>query len=326
MSATEVSSETSNVDGFFPRQKILSHLPGGSHYSEFRNRMATVLCGDSKIPKTAFSDMKLLEALSEENSSLEDIAPCVKADPSLNMKIMRISRTAMYSRGVDVESFEDAYYRLGMREIRNLIYAEKVAGGFRKFKTDVDWMNFWKNSVLTARLTEVLMSAAVGFKNFGFINGLLNDTGSLVIREYFPEESMLIARAMQEENKELIDAETEIFGFSHAHVAGLLCLKWRFPYNSSMGVYHHHSQLDEIEDNATIRSYALATYLAENMAKAGLMLESGEDATEFLNYLYDSNVWNIFMSYVKDHDLINKIDLEKEVQDANQLATTLLSS
>lgn len=303
-----------------PERRIHELLPRAETKGAFRAQMATILYGDTKIPGNAFADERLLEMLSQSDTRMEDLFERLKLDPVLSLKIMRLARMSIYQRGAEVESLEDAHQRLGLREIRNLIYAERVCESFRGFNASVDWRAFWHQSLLRARLCEKIITLVLGPKNFGFINGLLNDTGTLILREYFPEATLAI-EDLYRDWYNLPAAEEKVLGFHHAHIAGILCFKWRFPVYSSYGVYYHHT-IDSLPNDPRIRIYAHAGLLADRLVSATLDLNDGlAYANEAV--MKRSPEWR-FINELLAGDVELDLDCKKESQIAKDLARQLL--
>ncbi|MEM9446698.1 MAG: HDOD domain-containing protein [Verrucomicrobiota bacterium] len=322
MSNLDESAEPVSYEASMPLEKILAHLPSNANNRLHRDKMAEALFGDSKIPRAAFTDHKLMQLIMDPNTELESLAECIKMDPGLNLKIVRMSRTALYTRGEETRSFEDAFYRIGLKEIRKIVYADTVASSFRNFTIEVNWMDFWRRAVLKAQLTEKLLKAALGNKNFGFISGILNDTGSLLIMEYLPEQYAEIAGLIDSGHAKDL-AEKSVLHFTHAHVAGVLCLKWRFPYDVAMGIYYHHSDLSRVDDVINVELYARAGLSAEHLADLSLrVIDEGLDIDELDTY-YAGNEWAELTDLIEDKEVLMGIDLEKEIESATNMANIL---
>jgi|GEM_PF-4933885 len=261
-------AKTKKFTATTPRQAILKWIPQTPTNRDEREHLANILFGEIKLPGAAFLDPKLLDIVASPDSTIEQLQECIKGAPELSISIVRMAQSAYYNRGGGIDSFEDACNRIGMRVIRNLVYAHQVASSFTKFETPIDWESFWMRSILTARLSEQLMNSYVGPKNLGFLIGLISNVGTIIIQEFFPNQTPYIQEKIAS-GVSGCEAELEYLGFNHAHVAGVLCMKWNFPTQASMGVYFHHTTPEETEarEGALIAMLSMCCLAADRLAE-----------------------------------------------------------
>lgn len=318
-----MSEENQNLDETrqfqisLSRGRILEILPRRDDTKHYQERMASILWSDVRLPQTIISDPVLQDLITSSDSTLEDIAERIKLDPDLSVKIVKIGNSAAYSRGGVAHEFDEIVHRIGLKEIRNMVYSSQLAGAFKNFKVQTDWNLFWSRSILMARLVEQLVSCIYGHKSYGFATGLLHDTGSLLIREFFPDESHQI-ETLAANHMSQHQAEERILGFHHAHISGILCLKWKFPRSAAMGVYHHHTPTEKIHDRG-LTCYALCNLLADRLTDTAFHWHNIHYYDE--QGMESSSEWNALQAMPKQSPIA--IDLEKEAEAADRIANEI---
>lgn len=302
-----------------PRQALLKWIPQTPNNRDEREHLANILFGEIKLPGAAFLDPKLLDIVASPDSTIAQLQGGIKGAPELAISIVRMAQSAYYNRGGEINSFEDACNRIGMRVIRNLVYAHQVASSFTKFESHVNWEEFWMRSILTARLCENLMNSYIGPKNLGFLVGLISNVGTIIIQEFFPNQFLLIQEKVAT-GVPLCEAEAEFLGFDHAHVAGVLCMKWNFPTQASMGVYFHHTipMETEIREGAPIAVLSMCCLAANHLAEVIL--------TSDLTKPFDSS----WMANTPEWDYLSKLPVKRQLdiipEDEYKAAQALVGS
>lgn len=302
-------------------KQILDLLPSEFGKEHLHDKMAASIYGDPKLPQKAFTDRRLFRALVDPDAPIDDLIDYIKSDPGLNIKIIRMANSPTYRGQNEIECFEDGYHRLGIAPIRNLIYSDKMKSTFKQFRIRINWRHFWLHAILTAQLSEKICSFLISSKNFGYINGLLHDCAILIIKEYFPhEENEIQAYIQQDFTRD--QAEREVFGFDHAHISGVLGVKWKFPYASSLGTYFHHTDPNEVNDEKA-RDYALALRIAEKISDQ-LPISTYDPSSEDSPEILDLQPFPELIQLPDElHQSIMNIDLEKQFLSALDLTATL---
>lgn len=316
-------SKTKKFGATTPRQAILKWIPQTAANRDEREHLANILFGEIKLPGAAFLDPKLLDIVGSAESTIEQLQECIKAAPDLSIAIVRMAQSAYYNRGGEVNSFEDACNRIGMKVIRNLVYAHQVASSFTKFESQINWESFWMNSILTARLSEQLMNSYVGPKNLGFLVGLIGNVGSIIIQEFFPQHYLLIQEKVASGGGHVSEAEMEYLGFNHAHVAGVLCMKWNFPTQATLGVYYHHTASAETEahEGAQIAMLSMCCLAADRMAE--VILASDLTKPFDNSWMAETPEWN----FLSRHHVVRQLNIvpEDEYRASQAIVASILA-
>jgi len=184
-----------------------------------------------------------LEALIEQpDSSMDDFAEILSADPDLCARLLSIANSAFYSFPTRIDSVSKAVRTIGLRQIRELVLATTVMKMFNKMPLGmVNMTSFWEHSVGVGVLA-VAIAKETGQPQSEryYVAGLLHDIGRLILFLKLPGlmRDLLLQREVQE--KLLFLLETDELGYSHAEIGGRLLENWRVPQSISEPVYYHH--------------------------------------------------------------------------------------
>ena len=77
----------------------------------------------TQIPTLPEVVMRLQQEIESDDSDASAIARIISEDPTLTLKVLKIANSAIYHTGSEVVDVRQAVTRLGMSEIRNLVYA-----------------------------------------------------------------------------------------------------------------------------------------------------------------------------------------------------------
>lgn len=153
---------------------------------------------------------QLLEAVSDEDSSMRALARIISQDPALTGDLLRTANSALYrSSGSPVESIERAAAMLGTTGLRTLISASLVkplAAGETGAASGHFGEMTWEHSIYSASAAEAWAARAQDCDPFtahlvGLMHGLGNVAVYRVMREVIDRQSatspaMLIAHAL----------------------------------------------------------------------------------------------------------------------------------
>ena len=101
--------------------------------------------------------------------------------------------------------------------------------------------DFWKHSIAVAVLSKHLSEKlGIGDPEKCFVNGLLHDTGKLILAYYFKDEFKTIMIKARKEKLIFLMAERKTFPVNHCEVGYIITKKWGMPDVISNTIYHHH--------------------------------------------------------------------------------------
>ena len=187
--------------------------------------------------------LKIIEAVKDENTNLDELGRILSMDPPLSGKILSLINSAFYALPAKVSSVSHGVKLLGVNAVK------KVALGFsllRLVKTNTgeefNYAAFWRDSVMTAIVCRLLARKVISsMAEDAFTLGLLHEIGRLGLNQSMPKQYPLVLKEHSNTRCEFHDAERQILGFTHMELGYALIKKWGLPeffYEATL-VHHH---------------------------------------------------------------------------------------
>jgi len=189
--------------------------------------------------------LKVTTMVEDPDATIDDIGKVISQDPSLTVKILKISNSAMYGFASEVDTVPRAITLLGTRQIRDLVLATSAFDTFKGISNSLMTMDdFWYHSILCG-LAANQLTKLCGLRNGDglFVGGLLHDIGQLILFNRMPEKSQEVILLSMEgpEEYEMHQAESKIIGFNHMDVGQKLAHKWNLPPYLQYCIGYHHN-------------------------------------------------------------------------------------
>lgn len=206
------------------------------------------------IPTIPTLLLEINDVLLSEEGSASDAAAIIDRDPAIAAKVLRLVNSPFYGLRSSVSNINLACSILGLQTIKNLVVQATVLDRFGSGPAlddfDVEWL--WDHSFKTATAARMLVEAMHGkaclSKDDAYTCGLIHDVGKMVLLQSVPEHFASALRASKGHRVPLSETEAEVFGFNHAHVAGLLARRWKLPEPVQAAVLSHHSPGSSVEE------------------------------------------------------------------------------
>ena len=246
---------------------------------------------------------RLQRLLSDPNSGLDDISELIRLDAALSTRIINISNSVWYRRGLPCASISEAMNRVGFREAYKIVGA--VASDALVLQPLAAYgrsaLSTWRESVACAFASELLADRLGEDMPGAYMMGLLHIVGRLPINQYLHSPAS--------STKTLADggfpydfsgAEFALLGFTQAKTGTALLTKLGFSPTVIQPIAHQYAPLDAPEpyDRMAAVLYA-ARWLAAifNRENASEEIKADEeilsvvrlDFNEMLTYLPDLN-------------------------------------
>ncbi|MDR0866924.1 MAG: HDOD domain-containing protein [Planctomycetota bacterium] len=172
-----------------------------------------------------------LEQLTRSQSvSATDIARAIESDVALAAKIMKVVNSPFYGFNRVISSINYAIVILGFKAMRNLVLSAFVAGKCENTIPEFPIVDFWRYAVDSAAATEEI-ARFIDSPDSGnaFVAGLLNKIGLIVMNQYYPADLAAAVQKKRAENIPLMDAEMELWQFTHYDLGAQLLDHWNMP-------------------------------------------------------------------------------------------------
>ena len=215
---------------------------------------------------TLYAD--LIHELDKDEPSVARIGQLVSEDMALTAKILQLVNSAFFGLSGQVSSATNAVGLLGLDIIKALILSTHVLS---KFQTDLlnvtDVEYLWKHSLTVAGYAKAIArmeNANQREVDECFTAGLLHDLGKLILASAMHGKYGEVLSRIREKGTNLVAAEIEVLGCSHAEVAAYLMSLWGLPDNVIEGVaWHYHPSESAKSEFSTVATTHVATVYDE---------------------------------------------------------------
>ncbi|SCY47806.1 HDOD domain-containing protein [Desulfoluna spongiiphila] len=187
---------------------------------------------------------RAITVLADETCGFNEIGEVIKTDQALATRVLKIANSAYYSLSVPVSTVKQAAAIMGCQAISDLITVvstSKMLGknlsGYRLSSRQI-----WEHSLACAYTSRLIAEAkAPSLANDAFNAGLIHDSGLLMLDPFIGMLKPAFDEAMKQDGTTFCDAEKELFGFTHAEVAGLFFQKWNLPKVQTEAIRFQHT-------------------------------------------------------------------------------------
>jgi len=273
----------------------------------FRKRLAEI----KEISILPHVMVKIMEIITDENSSAIDLADEIAKDASLTAKILKMVNSAYYGFYREIAKISDAVVVLGFNEIRRLSLAISVLDTFGR-GTEEHRVAFWNHSFACAAMSDILAKEWRLQDQSAFTAGLLHDIGKMILDQYFADMFASVQNCMRERSLKSYEAERLLFDFDHADIGYWLSEKWNLPINLSEAIHYHHNPELATEMPELAKLVHLADKLSIEFLESGRgdsceTDDSGENETDEMSPEKRMELLAMLEERIKDSNLISII-------------------
>lgn len=222
--------------------------------------------GDLKV--LPFVAKKILEIISEENTSTQDLAAIIEKDQTIAARVLKIANSALYGLRHEVTSVQQALLLLGFKTIRSLVLSVSTRALYKHF--GMKEKIIWDHSI-GAAIAARIVSAGLGseVEDSAFVGGLMHDIGKVVLNNETPDSYEEVIMGVYNEGMDSADAENEMYGFDHCEIGAGVAAKWGFPEILVQIIRYHHFSGCRLEDfNEPLSAKSIASvHLADNICR-----------------------------------------------------------
>ncbi|MGB0370641.1 MAG: HDOD domain-containing protein [Opitutales bacterium] len=249
------------------------------------------ISGLQEFPQPSGRAQKFLEAMNGGDVALDVLESIIQDDVGLTASLLHISNGAYFGAG-NVQSVSGAFQQLGLDLVRGIVLQSLIGQCFVLPEFISPILN-QINSHCQQSIPEARELARTHFRNVKERDTLstvclLQDVGKLVFMAYKPELYRDVYTEALQGERNILDLESEAFGFDHAQVGALLLQLWGLPDGIVTAVGLHHS-VYEHPNNAS-----LATLLW--FAGQRIAAKDSSAALTFMNRMSESEISPILES------------------------------
>jgi hypothetical protein len=210
----------------------------GTPVTTIDERVANLVAA-CKLPTFPSVAMRLMQLISQDAVSYEQLGSLLRTDAALSATLLRAANSPLFGTLGEIRSIPIALLTLGMDRVGMLILNTamwRMVPGGRGRQSMRPW---WRHNLATA-----LLSKQLSFKNmvdeYSYMCGLMHSIGQLVLFEAFPLQYGNVLTAASERGCSLRELERENFGVEHCELGAGLLKKWSIPAEMVDAAAPHH--------------------------------------------------------------------------------------
>ena len=165
-------------------------------------------------------------------------------DQSLSAKVLKVANSAYYGGRAarSVTSVHHAIVIIGFDAVKEIVLTTSFFHTFKDSQEVETLKPLWQHSLECAFIAKRL---AWVYRYEGldeaYLAGLIHDIGKLVIQQNFLDAHRLI-QSKTAAGIDLLIAEQEVLGMTHAEIAGRMAEQWNFDGSLVEAIGHHHDE------------------------------------------------------------------------------------
>jgi putative nucleotidyltransferase with HDIG domain len=197
----------------------------------------------TRIPTTPPVASHIIELISNKSVRIDNIVEIIEIDPAISAKVIGLSNTAFFRRGIQVMSISGAIMNIGFDNVKSIALGISLLTVFKTGKAgrQEEYANIFRHCLAVGVIAREI-EKYIGYQGDedAFTSGLLHDLGLMVIHSFLPDlTDQIKQKVTKRTNYEA--AEREIIGFTHGDVGAWLADKWNLPENILAAIYCHHN-------------------------------------------------------------------------------------
>ena len=224
------------------------------------NTRTIALKNVERLPSLSPAVNRLLGLLAKRDADIQLMGRVIASDPALSGHILSVANSALFSRGSNVKTVDQAITRIGIAKLRRIALSKSAARIFRGMKTPPEWSmtRFQLHSVAVGAAAELLCEyLEVEDAESAFLGGLMHDVGKVLIAIGQPDRFREIENLVSITGRSQVEFERDLLGTDHAELSGLAVAKWELPFPLSRAVSRHHDPDEAGEFGSVSLSQAL---------------------------------------------------------------------
>lgn len=236
------------------------------------------------LPQTA---VLLSHALSNEKTTVNDVAAIVKYDQILSGQILRLANSISSASRRKIGNINDAIIRVGTGRILEIVIAKSLKKNMQQPLAPYGYesMDLWRHSIAAAIATENMSHYVdVHVDGVAYAASLMHDIGKLALAPFIDEVKIQEMYSLMKTPMCWADAENKVFGFSHPEIGSELVNRWKLPEVIANGIKYHH----DIEHNSDVTtdcvrvSNCVARVIGQGLGYEGMSLKMDSSVAERL--------------------------------------------
>ena len=222
--------------------------------------------------------VRLLQLDPASDDFFDEFGRLAKEDPGFAIKVIALANSAASAPAAPITTIKDALTRMGAQPVRSMVASLAVQRVF--MPTEPNEIRLWEHSVFAAfacaQIAEIVPSVEIDPAE-AYLVGLLHDIGRFVMFEHAAPNLQLVDESNWETAEELIEADVEIYKYTHAELGYGACQHWRLPESICDVIQLHHMPVDSEIVPGSINAMLFCLQVADNLCLSLLQRDDFED-------------------------------------------------
>jgi HD-like signal output (HDOD) protein len=185
---------------------------------------------------------ELERVVADPNAGLAEVSAILEREVSLTAKILQVVNSSFFGLPRRATTVAHAVSYLGTNVIRALVLSHEIAelAGARPLPAGFSLAAHQEHALRVASLARTIAGGGAAADD-AFLAGVLHDVGELLLASQRPAWLSEAAALADAGRVPLHEAETALFGVSHAEVGAYLVGLWGLPFRIVEAVARHHA-------------------------------------------------------------------------------------
>ncbi len=193
---------------------------------------------DLKIPMMPQVARDLFDVIDKRDVSFDEISKIVERDQFMGGRLLKVANSPFYASRYPVGTIEDALKRLGLEEVKRILFTISISsvfvkeGAYHKF-----FLVQWRNALSTAFIArEIALMMGVD-SSYSYMGALLHDIGATFVLIGLRTLEDLVGKRDLFESVVVEKLVSEL----HISMGLLIAGRWNLPGMISDAIRYHHS-------------------------------------------------------------------------------------
>jgi len=184
----------------------------------------------ANLPSLPSIAVQILELAGKPNVDIAEIARVISKDPALSSKILRTVNSSFYGQSQHIGTISHALVILGLQSVKTLVLGFSLVTTLSRSKSaGFNHLRYWRRSIYAATAARTLATKMnLVQQEEAFLAALLQDIGMLALNQVISAQYGGICGKCAT-HAQLIKAEQESFGTTHAEIGAALAEQWKLP-------------------------------------------------------------------------------------------------
>ncbi|GAB1410079.1 hypothetical protein MASR1M90_12330 [Desulfovibrionales bacterium] len=238
---------------------------------------------DFTVPGIKMVGLELIKLVNEPTPDMNKIARTAELDPAVFGTIIACANSALFGGITEIADIRSAIVRLGLRELRRIIFHVVLESAFRSDNPGVNSFlrKLWSQNLAVALIMQRLLPECPQIKalpmdmvSAAYPLGLMHVMGvSVLIANYYGKFATFVQEDLHLALPELHAREQHVFdGFDHFQLGAELVRRWSFPAYFCAIIASYHLPKPDLDPDALVLHSTLryARHLAQELGYAAL--------------------------------------------------------